>query len=65
MERTREYKIEWLENATTEEVIEQMQRSAEHHGVMKDRHGLFTEREREAAEEVRLVKNELLKRLSK
>ena len=61
---TTEQKKEWLKNATTLELVEQLERLAMEYGCLNDRYGCFDDRVRALKEDGDLTKAELVKRLS-
>lgn len=61
---SREQKLEWLRNATTLELLDQLERLAMQYGCMNDRYGCFDERVKACKEDGDLTKEELVKRLS-
>lgn len=60
---TKEQKIEWLANATAEELVHQFEHSSERYGIMDERYGFADPRTLEEAENINLCREELMRRL--
>lgn len=60
--RTNEEKIDWLKNATTEEVIEQIVRSSKKNGEHCAKYGFFSDKALESSMEIDLCRKELIRR---
>ena len=61
---TKAEKINWLANATNKELLKQMRRSVERHAILDDKYGFAGKEVIELAEDIEMVMDEILGRMS-